>query len=181
MPYNARVSYLFDIANALRILHHAGIIHGDVKERNIVISPNGLAQLCDYDLAFRTSDKPRWAEGFYGTPTYSSPEILMKKCSNFPAADVYALGIIAYRMGYDTKPSWFSDLIEYKKTGDNEMLIKTIGLQRSSLPEHECDFDLDQKFLQALSSMLLHPLPDLRYSAKKTVDEIMSVYDIAGK
>ncbi|QRV92292.1 Tyrosine kinase family catalytic domain protein [Ceratobasidium sp. AG-Ba] len=84
------------IAEGLLYLHESGVIHGDLKGANVLVSQYGVAQLADfgnatlneYTLMFsKTSTKeslsPRWA----------APELFRgAKCS--VQADIYALGMV---------------------------------------------------------------------------------------
>ena len=62
---------------ALAHSHKAGFIHRDVKPKNIMITPDGIAKLADMGLAREASDvEAAQAEAgkAYGTPYYISPE-----------------------------------------------------------------------------------------------------------
>ena len=51
-------SILRQLCNALDYLHEKGIVHSDVKTRNILITPDGKVSLCDFGLA----QEYRWHE-----------------------------------------------------------------------------------------------------------------------
>ncbi|KAG8987792.1 hypothetical protein FRB90_003144, partial [Tulasnella sp. 427] len=91
-PLSDRTKFLRDIASAIGFLHSSGIIHGDIKGRNVLISPNLDAQVCDFGLAryadVSTSTNMKGA----GTIRWSSPEILCGQQRSY-ASDVYAYGM----------------------------------------------------------------------------------------
>ena len=65
------------VADALHHAHEKGLIHRDVKPKNIMITPNDVAKLADLGLARAIDDKDAaLAEKgkAYGTPYYISPE-----------------------------------------------------------------------------------------------------------
>lgn len=83
---------ILDIAVGLEVLYSKGIIHGDLKGNNIVVSADGTAMLTDFGLSFFENGSlsmpanlnPRWRAPEYvnGTATRPSAE-----------SDVYALGM----------------------------------------------------------------------------------------
>ncbi|KIO21710.1 hypothetical protein M407DRAFT_50597, partial [Tulasnella calospora MUT 4182] len=91
-PTSDRPKFLRDIAAALGFLHSKGIIHGDIKGRNVLVAPNLDAQVCDFGLAryadARTSTNMRGA----GTARWSSLEVLEGQPKSY-ASDVYAFGM----------------------------------------------------------------------------------------
>ena len=89
------------MAGALAHAHHKGLVHRDVKPKNIILTPQGQAKLTDLGLARDTSDKAA-AEGeagkAYGTPYYSSPEQIRGEVDVDHRADLYSLGATLYHM-----------------------------------------------------------------------------------
>ena len=83
-----------EIASALAALHLAGIVHGDVKPANILLS-DGVAHLTDFGVARRGDDVttgPVWA-----TPSYAAPEVVSGATPS-AASDVYSLAIVLHEI-----------------------------------------------------------------------------------
>ncbi|XP_043248805.1 serine/threonine-protein kinase mos [Colletes gigas] len=93
---NKIVRILRDITCALQFCHNAGIVHADVKPKNILMSADGQAKLTDFGSSVLIAE-PNEPSEFHGTPGYVAPEVL-KGNKPTPAADIYSLGIVAWQM-----------------------------------------------------------------------------------
>ncbi len=92
---------IIQIAEALEHAHSKGLIHRDVKPKNIMIAREGIAKLADMGLARAMSDKEAAeaeAGKAFGTPYYISPEQIRGETNIGPAADIYSLGATLYHM-----------------------------------------------------------------------------------
>src|SRR5205814_7670698 len=89
------------MADALAHAHQRGLIHRDVKPKNILLTPQGVAKLTDLGLARATDDKEAAeseAGKAYGTPYYISPEQIRGGVDIDCRADVYSLGATMYHL-----------------------------------------------------------------------------------
>lgn len=92
---------MIQIAQALAHAHERGLIHRDVKPKNIILTPAGVAKLTDLGLARATDDKQAAeseAGKAYGTPYYISPEQIRGEVDIDYRADIYSLGATFYHM-----------------------------------------------------------------------------------
>ncbi|MFM7270763.1 MAG: protein kinase domain-containing protein [Actinomycetes bacterium] len=94
-------SVLASVAEALAVLHRAGVVHRDVKPRNILITQHGEALLGDFGIV-RVGDETT-NSGVVGTGAYLSPELLAGEPAT-AASDVYAFGVSAYELLSGTRP-----------------------------------------------------------------------------
>ncbi|MQY27806.1 serine/threonine-protein kinase [Nocardia aurantia] len=83
------------MAGALAAAHAVGIVHGDVKPGNILLTDYGEPLLSDFGIA-RFGDETMSASALVqGTPAYTAPEVLRGAVQN-AVADVYGLGATLY-------------------------------------------------------------------------------------
>ena len=95
------IDITIQIAEALKHAHERGLIHRDVKPKNIMFTKEGVVKLADMGLAREMSDKEAAeaeAGKAYGTPYYISPEQIRGEMEITPAADIYSLGATLYHM-----------------------------------------------------------------------------------
>lgn len=95
------VDITIQICDALVHAHQRGLIHRDVKPKNIILTPDGVAKLTDLGLA-RIQDDHDAAESeagkAYGTPYYISPEQIRGDVDIDYRADIYSLGATLYHL-----------------------------------------------------------------------------------
>lgn len=89
------IDYYFQILDAIEYCHYNGLIHGDIKPENIVLSGDGIIKLIDFGGASYISDNNFYA----GTLDYSTPEFISNtnKISTI-YSDLWALGVLLYEL-----------------------------------------------------------------------------------
>jgi eukaryotic-like serine/threonine-protein kinase len=98
---NEALDIIIQIGEALEHAHQRGLIHRDVKPKNIMITPSGVAKLTDLGLARGVDDKQAAeseAGKAYGTPYYISPEQIRGDVDIDFRADIYSLGATFYHV-----------------------------------------------------------------------------------
>lgn len=89
------------MADALAHAHARGLVHRDVKPKNIILTHAGVPKLADLGLAREIADREAGlAERghAFGTPYYISPEQVRGDVDIGPPADIYSLGATFYLM-----------------------------------------------------------------------------------
>ncbi|GID68020.1 hypothetical protein Acy02nite_59010 [Actinoplanes cyaneus] len=90
-----------EVAAALAAAHADGLVHRDIKLANVMVTPAG-AKVVDFGIA-AAAGPAEPDEGLLGTPAYLAPERLTGGAIE-PASDVYALGVLLYRLLADESP-----------------------------------------------------------------------------
>lgn len=108
-PFGAREAAFIglDLCAALAAVHAAGLVHGDVKTRNVIREGRpsdesraegaGRVVLMDFGTASEPEGDERAEPPSGGTPLYAAPEILAGEAASI-ASDLYALGVLLYRL-----------------------------------------------------------------------------------
>jgi len=106
LPVDAVVRYGAQIASALGRAHDRGIVHRDLKSRNILITPEGLVKVLDFGLAkhvgaevfegtTRSFATVGGSSNISGTLPYMAPEIFRGEPADY-RSDLWALGVVLY-------------------------------------------------------------------------------------
>ncbi|MHC4171918.1 MAG: serine/threonine protein kinase [Planctomycetota bacterium] len=114
------------VARALAHAHACGLIHRDIKPKNIMINKNGTVKLADMGLARETTDietAQSEAGKAYGTPYYIAPEQIRGKIDIDGRADIYGLGATFYHMVTGRVPFMADDSSEVMRKHLREKLI----------------------------------------------------------
>lgn len=85
------LGHIAALAETLMALHAHGVVHGDVKPENVIITPEGSTILVDFGLASVTRDQIKNQPG--ATARYAPP-FLVTKFHDAAWRDRYALGLI---------------------------------------------------------------------------------------
>src|SRR5262245_25495964 len=114
LPLDKVLRYGAQIAEALAHAHGHGIVHRDLKNANVILTPEGRIKVLDFGLATRLTshdveDVTRSAGSLdaigviSGTLPYMSPEALRGEAAD-PRSDVWSLGVMLYEMACGHRP-----------------------------------------------------------------------------
>ena len=148
VPADVLLPTALELAKALHAVHDADLVHGDVKTANVMRQRDGSILLMDFgagrihqpapDAAESSNDEKTGHEDepsfrAEGTPIAMAPEVLEGKIPT-PAADLYSLGVLLYRIATGRHPveaETLPELLERVTAGARIPL----GEARPDLPE----------------------------------------------
>ena len=98
LPLDRTLSIAMAVCKGLEFAHSEGIMHRDLKPRNLMLTEDGVVKIGDFGLTIAT-DKSRLTKEhiIMGTASCMSPE--QAKGSDVRLrADLYSLGVMLYEM-----------------------------------------------------------------------------------
>jgi WD40 repeat protein len=101
LPPPEAAEFMRRVAEAVHYAHQHGIIHRDLKLGNILLDRAGNPKVSDFGLAKRVQGTSHLTltGQVVGTPSYMAPEQAAGKTREVgPAADIYSLGAVLYRL-----------------------------------------------------------------------------------
>ncbi|BCJ60076.1 hypothetical protein Jiend_34980 [Micromonospora endophytica] len=97
LPWREAVTVAAEVSGALATAHARGVVHRDVTPGNVMLTPTGV-KVVDFGISALVGESEKGPDGtLLGTPAYLAPERLDNGQVS-PATDVYAVGLLLYRM-----------------------------------------------------------------------------------
>jgi serine/threonine protein kinase len=104
LPLERVVKIASVCATALSYAHTHGVVHGDVKPTNILISTQGEIKLSDFGNALLLNQRgTQTSSGSGRSLLYASPEQVRQE-SLTPASDQFSLGVVLYELLTGVQP-----------------------------------------------------------------------------
>ncbi|MFU8873590.1 protein kinase domain-containing protein [Micromonospora sp. SL4-19] len=130
LPWREAVIIGAEVASALAAAHARGVVHRDVTPGNIMLTPTGV-KVVDFGISALVGESDKGPDGaLLGTPAYLAPERLDNGQVS-PATDVYAVGLLLYRMLTGRLPwqaSTTTQMLQAHMYRDPEPMPPVVGL-----------------------------------------------------
>ena len=135
LPFVQIQHYLEQLAAALDYAHARGILHGDVKASNILLTPAGDLLLSDFGLASLTIEKnfASTRRAVPGMLNSIAPEYVLGQTAD-QRADLYSLGAVLYQLVTGTPPFQGNSLGEVAMRHVKSAPLSPLSL-RADLPQ----------------------------------------------
>ena len=141
LPTRKRLELFDKVCDAVHHGHQKGIIHRDLKPANILVDTSGQPKIIDFGVARATDSDLAMPTlqtdvgQLVGTVQYMSPEQIEADPHDIDTrSDVYALGVVLYKLLTDTLPYDVSGTVIYEATRMvREQQPKKLGTIRREL------------------------------------------------
>jgi eukaryotic-like serine/threonine-protein kinase len=160
LPPRTAAAVALQIAEALSVAHHHGIIHRDIKPENVLVTENGDVKVADFGIA-KAADATAMTRTslVLGTVRYLSPEQAMGEPVS-SASDLYSLGVVLYEM--------LAGEVPFEAEGPIAIAMKHLSQEPAPLCELAPEVPAS---LNAVTLKLLEKDPEKRYGSAEAVAE----------
>ncbi len=192
-PPGAVLGVFTQLCDAVAHAHQHGVLHRDLKPSNVLVDREARVRVLDFGLAkvlgsAGPGDSRSAAGEFAGTPAYAAPEQLSGRAGDVDTrADVYALGVILYRLltaelpfgNGDDLPALFDAIRAAEPRRPSALrpalgreldaiVLKAMSKERERRYQSAGELAADIRRFLAGETVLAHP-PSLGYHAAKFV------------
>jgi eukaryotic-like serine/threonine-protein kinase len=160
LPLARACAWTAHAADALEAAHNRGVIHGDVKPANILITADGRVKLTDFGMA-RVARREARDSALMGTPAYWCPEQIMGRPQD-ARSDIFSLGVVLYEMVTGTRPFEADSL----QGVCNRVLSSTVTAPSQLQPSIPASFD-------EIIALCLAKNPDTRMASGALLAQVL--------
>jgi serine/threonine-protein kinase len=151
LPMADAVGIVVQVCAALDYAHRHGVVHRDIKPRNILVNP-GVTKVTDFGTARILGANHTQTGTMLGTPAYMSPEMVRGQVAD-PRSDLFSLGVVCYEALTGVNPFNAADLAA--------VLYRIVNTDAPSMRHHNVELPaaLDRVMRRALAKE-----PEARYA-----------------
>ena len=147
LPLDVAIEVMLDVTEVVSCLHKAGVVHRDIKPRNIAFTGAGDLKLLDFGLARLEREATMSGVAGHvvvGTPAYLSPEALAHQRAN-PSFDLWAIAVAFYEVLTGRRP--------FEGSSDEELAVAIKSCRATPIAAglSDCPLELDRFFVTAFA------------------------------
>jgi serine/threonine-protein kinase len=174
LTWEEKTQIIKGVAVGLAHAHRHGVIHRDIRPRNIVLGPRGVVKLGNFDLAF-IPDAPNLSiansiRGHFDR-RYVAPAVWEDPRDVVPASDIYSLGMVFYQLITGQPPLHDVEAVLAGKGPAIDIDLLTAKLSRKGTP----DFMSDPVGAAEIIGRMCAPQRSDRYATLADVLEDLSI------
>jgi len=170
LPWPEAYPIAQQLLGAFAYAHTRGVIHRDIKPRNVMLTPEGQVKVMDFGLAkFYQQHDATQTQGVAGTLYYMSPEQIKGSSTLDQRSDIFSLGMTLYEM--------LSGRLPFDKSGSQYTIQRSIV--EGNLPgPNRFNTDVPPR-LAAIVMQALQTDVDARYQQADDLLEALATYERA--
>ncbi|KXN84892.1 Cytokinesis protein sepH [Leucoagaricus sp. SymC.cos] len=96
LPQKSRLPLIADVVNGLHYLHDLGVVHGDLKGQNILISDEGRGLITDFGSSHITTATIVSSSLSATTLRFAAPEMILGNKKPSKEFDIWSVGCLCY-------------------------------------------------------------------------------------
>ena len=196
LAYTTKLGLVLDIARGLEVLHRHGIIHGDVKAENVLLTFDSdgtlIAKLADFACSIHDfgDTGQQWMPG--RSPPWDAPEVRHGSVARSKArkTDIYSFGLLTWRIMLECRTP-FDNTLSLKDYSAFEDISKASGLiEKLSLIQNLKGKQDDELLARIKTSIPGHGLNEsqvlefinctVRFHPKDRLDSIGEIFEKSG-
>lgn len=191
LPENEALSYIKDVAEALKYVHSLNRLHLDIKPGNIMVTSDGCAKLIDFGASkqYDEVDGENTSTLLGMTPGYAPIEQMGNRVQTFCApTDIYALGATFYKIITGETPADATKIAEdedaLKPIPENisvkvrNTIMKSLEVRRKDRQQNMDEF-LSMLCQPAIKSNILVSTLEMPIDEENTLTHICEEYSLS--
>ena len=141
LPLEQCLTLLHQVLQGMKAAHAHGLVHRDIKPSNILLSDAGEVRIADFGIAKEPDTQISVSRVAMGSRNYMAPEQRESAKHVDRRADIYSIGVLAYRMLTGKLPTG--------RYADPEVVVPQLGKALNEVILKAFEEDKDKRFRDA--------------------------------